>query len=191
MRAWAPRTTVAFLRARWAEERRVAVEASHPGWEVPPLGRKKAAEYWHWHYEDTDEPVPLDEESGDLAYSCFEGGAAEDGRRRVRLRSLNWYAKRASRGCLRHLVVQDALVDVGAAVHIARHAPGRVLADIAAKEQILLQYERLRQRWEQGEAADDATVGAIDSLEKALRALAAAYAEPVPPAEAYADEPLF
>ncbi|SDM45746.1 DUF6221 family protein [Nonomuraea jiangxiensis] len=90
-----------------------------------------------------------------------------------------------------HMVVQDTLVGVGAAAHIARHSPGRVLADIAAKERILLQYERLRQRWEQGEGADDATAGAIDSLEKALHALAAAYAEPVPVAEAYADEPLF
>ena len=180
---------VAFLRARWAEERQVAVEASHSGWEVPPMGREKTAEYWSWYYADTDKPVPLHDEVGDLAYFCFDGGA--DGPRRARLRSLNWYARRTERGCLRHMVVQDALVHVGAAVHIARHSPGRVLADIAAKERILLQYERLRKHWEQGEAADDAMAEAIDSLEKALRALAAVYAEPTPAAEAYADEPLF
>ncbi|GAA0917286.1 DUF6221 family protein [Nonomuraea longicatena] len=185
-----PDELVAFLRARWAEERQVATDASHPGFELPPSGHKEADEYWCWYYEDTDEPVPLQEESGELAHFCFDG-EGKDGRRRARLRSLNWYAKRATQGRLRHMVVQAALVDVGAAVHIARHSPGRVLADIAAKERILTQYEGLRQRWEQGEAADDATVGAIDGLEEALRALAAAYAEPVASVAAYADKSLF
>jgi hypothetical protein len=182
---------VAFLRARWAEERRVAVEASHQGWEVPPLDRQRVAEHWCWHYEDTAEPVPLEKEAGQLDHFCLDGGHGAGERRRARLHSLNWYAKRREPGCLRHMVVQDALVDVGAAVHIARHAPARVLADIAAKEQILLRYELLRQRWEQGEATDDATVGAIDSLEKVLRTLADAYAGPMPLAEEYADEPPF
>lgn len=177
---------VAFLRARWAEERRIAVEASRPGLEVPPIGEKKTREHWAWYFEDSDEPVPLRDEKDRLAYHVFDG--VED-RRRARLRSINWYKMRSGPGHLRHMVVQDAYVDVGPAVHIARHAPGRVLADVDAKERVLQQYEDLRERWERSDGEDDAPAGAIDGVENVLRALAAAYAQPEPDIERYADEP--
>ncbi|MGP4016228.1 DUF6221 family protein [Saccharopolyspora sp. 5N708] len=153
---------VAFVKARLIEDRRIAVQASS-GAPRPPGQHED--ERWEWIHSRTRRPIPLDQRSGSQAWG------------RASLRTVNVYTQIYTTGGSGHeFRIRDAEVDIDAAMHIARHDPARVLADVAAKLRIVGEYERAV-RTAQGPDSDAAAQGEVRALGRVLRQFAHAYAD--------------
>jgi hypothetical protein len=153
---------VAFLKAQLIEDRRIAVQASS-GAPRPP--DKNEDERWEWIHSRSRRPVP------------FGDRRRREALTRGSLRTVNMYTKIYAAGGLGHEYrIRDAEVDTDAAVHIARHDPARILADVAAKLRIVGEYETVARLAGRPES-DEATREAAKALRRVLVQLARAYAD--------------
>ncbi|MFE7485490.1 DUF6221 family protein [Streptomyces sp. NPDC057552] len=75
-----------------------------------------------------------------------------------------------------HLTEESGL-NVAELEHIAHHAPARILREVAAKRQLINDYEESAADLDAQDAPDRDWVGRLDGLEAALRHLATAYAD--------------
>jgi len=155
---------VAWLRAQLDADEQVALAASGSGSGSTPTG-----EHWCWEDEKTDKPVTP--QPGIDEYLTGKDGAS------VGLRSVEDYPSDWCTRGLFHLVISDqGEIRTADAMHIARHDPAFVLADITAKRRVLDAYEEASSSYDAqyrlglGSAGDHA-------LAMAIRLLASAYAD--------------
>lgn len=153
---------VAFLKARLIEDRRIEEGASSPA-----PGRKTGeAEEWEWWDSSSDERVTFDgiSDGSDLCTASL---------RTVNTYLIPWTGTgRPDHYCR----LGGASVGGGTAVHIARHDPARVLAEVTAKLAIVREYEETARRAQEPEG-DDIAVGAMNALREVLRRLVRIYAD--------------
>ncbi|TDD79004.1 DUF6221 family protein [Actinomadura rubrisoli] len=102
--------------ARWAADHR---SRPHPG--PDDSGRER----WHWIDLSTGERLRL----GQRPMDHIE--------REVSLRSVNTYLLRSRPGAGPHYVLDVSWVKEGVALHIARHDPARVVAEVEVKRRLL------------------------------------------------------
>ncbi|MBX6358139.1 MAG: hypothetical protein IRZ05_20110 [Micromonosporaceae bacterium] len=113
---------VEWLRARLDADEQVALEASRAHGDQTTTG-----EHWRWEDPERDEPLELDPALEDF----IKGGET------IALRSVEEYPTRHV-GPLPHFVLPYASeVETVCGMHIARHDPARVLADVDAKRRII------------------------------------------------------
>ena len=165
---------VGWLRARLDEDEQWAREASRPYGQYTESG-----EHWRWEGENTDQPVTIDPMLGEFV----EGHDYEP----IGLRSAETYPSRSgSVGDLVHLVIRgQEELEPAVAGHIARWDPARVLAEVAAKRDllaVLLDYEAaIDAEWGCCHSAADIAAGACPDRSlmwaAALKALARPYAD--------------
>jgi hypothetical protein len=159
---------VVWLRAQLDEDEQIALAASGS-----ESGSTPAGEHWRWEDEKTDKPVTP--QPGIDEYLTGEDSAP------VGLRSLEAYPSDWCPRGLFHLVVCDqGEIRTVDAMHIARHDPASVLADVAAKRSILAAYDQARSIYRDryrlgvGTARDCATTEAFATV---IGLLAVAYTE--------------
>ncbi|MFC7329251.1 DUF6221 family protein [Marinactinospora rubrisoli] len=198
---------VAFVRARLDEDADVARAASHPVSDVhrpaafPEMEPKLPGERWQW-VAPSGSPLPLEDPgiwrlgttglppgtAPQRERTRYRGrersvraGVPEDGPLHLRSRE-EYPPRRPDLDWSPHWILATGPVTFGAATHIARHAPGRTLAEVESGHRLLDHALELLRESEDAALRADPVMSAIGEkgaqwADHVVRCLAAPYAD--------------